>query len=316
MKKICTFPRLNILAPISRKILQQRIEKSINERNVSHLSTIQHFPIDHKKTYVSPSQIFNFCKNDPFQDILKKFSWYFTKKYSNTKLLFDPTTSLILDKGNEFEINVKEIISNIFGLEKVELPKHSDDIQDSAIFTMTLKAMEEGDTKKIKESIEQEKKLRLKRETTSYLAIAASRDTKGLIRLHQTKSILEVFRLLIPLSELHIYYIQLNTQNEHEYNLYTQSLDLSQLDPIQMYTCIPSPFPSSVIVDKIICATIIIPDIKSNRFVLFISQFLPYLHENFSKMIFSNYRIFSYIFSPKSISPSISFYKFQILSIQ
>jgi hypothetical protein len=108
-----------------------------------HLSSLLPFPTEHN--FVSPSRLFNFVKQDPCQDILKRFSWFFLKKLNYTnKLPIDVTSSFIMDKGNEFELMVKDVFINEFKFRTMEIPKRGDDIKDSVLYQMTTRAMEEG----------------------------------------------------------------------------------------------------------------------------------------------------------------------------
>lgn len=133
------------LKPMSRCVLNSRIKKTLQTQipKKMHLSSLIPFPVGHN--FVSPSSLFHFVKQDPFQDVLNRFSWYFIKNFNNNiGLTHDPTSQFIMDKGNEFELQVKEILHNAFGMKIMEIPKQGDDIQDSVLYGMTVKAMEEG----------------------------------------------------------------------------------------------------------------------------------------------------------------------------
>ena len=133
------------LKPLSRSVLDSRIKKTLQTQipKKMHLSSLIPFPTGHN--FVSPSSLFHFVKQDPFQDVLNRFSWYFIKKFNNNiPLTHDPTSQFIMDKGNEFELQVKEIFHNAFGMKIMEIPKQGDDIQDSVLYEMTVQAMEKG----------------------------------------------------------------------------------------------------------------------------------------------------------------------------
>jgi hypothetical protein len=131
--------------PISKTVLD-KARKSKLEHALpfkAHLASLLPFPTDHN--FVSPSSLFNYVKQDPCQDVLKRFSWFFLKKLNYTnKLPIDATSLFIMDKGNEFELMVKDIFINEFKFKTAEIPKRGDDIKDSVLYQLTTRAMEEG----------------------------------------------------------------------------------------------------------------------------------------------------------------------------
>lgn len=129
---------------IARSVIQQRMSNAFNNHipKHAHLSTFIPFPTEHN--FVSPSSLFHFVKQDPFQDVLNAFSWYFVKKFNDGKnLVHDSSSQFIMDKGNEFELEVKNMLINA-NFNMTEIPKRGDDIQDSVLYEATIRAMEKG----------------------------------------------------------------------------------------------------------------------------------------------------------------------------
>lgn len=136
-----------ILRPntVSHSTIKTRLAQAMNKQipKNMHLSVLIPFPSEHN--FVSPSSLFHFVKQDPFQDVLNKFSWYFIKNFNDKQeLTHDASSQFIMDKGNEFELQVKDILINAMGFKVIEIPKRGDDIQDSVLYDMTIRAMEKG----------------------------------------------------------------------------------------------------------------------------------------------------------------------------
>jgi hypothetical protein len=131
--------------PVSHSTIRTRVAQALDNKipKKMHLSVLIPFPPEHN--FVSPSSLFHFIKQDPFQDVLNKFSWYFVKNFNNNdKLVHDASSQFIMDKGNEFESQVKDILINAMGFKIIEIPKRGDDIQDSVLYGLTVGAMEKG----------------------------------------------------------------------------------------------------------------------------------------------------------------------------
>jgi predicted RecB family nuclease len=95
--------------------------------------------------YRSPSQFFQWCKKDPFQDVLSKHPSYFINNFNKkTGLKSNQFNQFLMDQGNKFEFHVKEYFKNTLNLDVVELPMHNSGTSDTTIYQMTLKAMEDG----------------------------------------------------------------------------------------------------------------------------------------------------------------------------
>ena len=140
-----TGPKPKLPKPISQIVLDKARKSKLKDALSPkvHLSSLLPFPTGHN--YVSPSSLFNYVKQDPCQDVLKRFPWFFIKKLNYTnKLSIDVSSSFIMDKGNEFELMVKDIFINEFKFKTAEIPKRGDDITDSVLYQMTTRAMEEG----------------------------------------------------------------------------------------------------------------------------------------------------------------------------
>lgn len=100
--------------------------------------------------YVSPSSLYNFCREDPFQDILNRFPEYFADMFQiPTGKSHTPFQSYIMEQGVKFEDGITTCLREQYEFDMVELklPKqHPNDpsITNESEYWKTMEAMRQG----------------------------------------------------------------------------------------------------------------------------------------------------------------------------
>jgi hypothetical protein len=98
-------------------------------------------------SYVSPSNLYHFARDDPFQDVLNKFPDYFINLFDGKITPHpDPTVAQLFEQGNTFEEKVKDLLEYDYGYTVTSLPKPhiKDGVDDSIVYQMTLDALNSG----------------------------------------------------------------------------------------------------------------------------------------------------------------------------
>ena len=119
--------------------------------------TNNQYPFPDVTHYYSPSNFYNFCRNDPFQDVLNKFPNYFREQFGNVSV---PKTINVASKnvpnpmfkdyiqhqGHLFEAKVKDYFKSYYKLNMVELPNpyQTPGVTNQEIYQKTMEAMHQG----------------------------------------------------------------------------------------------------------------------------------------------------------------------------